>query len=247
MKRLSLILAVVLLFPNVAQADFYVKEVTHVKSYFLGILIGSEEESVSELWIGDNRIALVEEGRTLIVDLDRNSFIFINPFAETYVEASLPLTTSEILSEDVKRQYEKRRPSGRVEKTDGTREFLQKDYTEYEVTYWDLQDGKRSNRRTFQVWATTDVPFDLTLYYEVLMNMRKIYNRHDRLRRELQKIEGLQMGMEMEMEGTGIAWSKKLVTEVVEVSEKEPPADVYSVPAGYAKKEFLSPKDLGVR
>jgi hypothetical protein len=90
------------------------------------------------------------------------------------------------------------------------------------------------------VWATTDVPFDLNAYVENMqVNMLAAQFQLDtKAIAEMKKIRGFWIASEtvVDMMGSKI----RSTSEVVEIAEKNPPAGVYSVPAGYAKKDFIS-------
>jgi hypothetical protein len=58
----------------------------------------------------------------------------------------------------------------------------------------------------------------------------------------MMKIKGFQIASEMSGEIMGMKFNT--TTEVLEISKKNPPANVYSAPAGYAKKDKLSMEDI---
>jgi beta-lactamase regulating signal transducer with metallopeptidase domain len=222
--------------------DIYMREVYRTDSYFLWILMDSDMTNVAETWIGNQKVVYSEKGdnynRKVILDLEKNSIVFINHRAKTYVEATLPLDRSSILSEELKWQHLERPTSGRIDKTNKTRLIKDKKCDEYDVVYWDMRGEKRFNRRAFKVWATTDVPFNLNLYYQMLMNLREVGNRDKTLRNELKKLKGIQM--KLEMKSSRFIFSKMYITELTELTRKEPPEGLYSVPSDYTKKELFT-------
>lgn len=228
------------------QGDVYIREVYRTNSYILWILAHSEMTQLSEIWIRDQKLALSEKSdsfnRKIILDLKNNLIFFINHRDKTYVEATLPLDSSRILSEQLKWRNLEVKLSGQVKETNRTKIFLNKKCNEYKATYWDMRGDKKFNRRTFKVWCTTDLSFDFSIYQELLINMRKISRKDENLRKELQKLKGIQMGVEMK--SSRIFASRKFISEVVEISRKEPTEAMYSVPEGYTKKERLTSWDL---
>jgi hypothetical protein len=98
-------------------------------------------------------------------------------------------------------------------------------------------DGRIHTEEWIKVWASTDVPFDLSLYDDMLYNMRLIYNRDPVYRSELEKIEGLQMGIELR--GGNFLRGRRYFDETVKMEARTPPPGIFSPPAGYTKKERI--------
>jgi hypothetical protein len=243
MSRAYLIAVIVLLASSVAGADIYIKEVNGTDLYVLGWNTGSTKHSASELWLGDTKIAYRTPGRVFIVDLEEQTFTLANTTTRTFVETALPLDLSAVLSEHLAGRYEVWRRSGVVSDTGDTMEILGKTATEYEVEFWEVEDGKKSNELSGRVWATTDVSFDWRRADELMVPMRMILNRDEELREELLEIQGAQLRVEWWVGRFGCG--RKHFTEVVEiVPDREPPPGVYAAPAGYARKERLTQEDL---
>ena len=59
---------------------------------------------------------------------------------------------------------------------------------------------------------------------------------------EFMKINGYQVASEMTMNMMGA--NMKVTSQVVEITKKDAPAGVYSVPAGFTKKDTLSLQDM---
>jgi len=95
-----------------------------------------------------------------------------------------------------------------------------------------------------RVWATTDVPFDYNQFNaKIWGNVLKSQMMFDEnSAKEMMKIKGFQIASEMSGEMMGMKISSN--TEVLEISKKTPPANIYAPPAGYTKKDKLSMDDL---
>jgi len=95
-----------------------------------------------------------------------------------------------------------------------------------------------------KVYATADVPFDLAAYMSKVYGtmLKSQFRLDDASASEMMKVKGFWISSEttMEMMGAKI----RTTSEVVEISQKTPPAGVYGVPAGYAKQDKLSMQDL---
>ena len=112
----------------------------------------------------------------------------------------------------------------------------------YKVTYWIEEGSEKHQEHTLKIWATTEVSHDLALYDKLLLILRKIYNRSDLYRRELEKIRGLQLNMEFFPWGEHT--KKRMIEKVADYREVPYSEDFFSLPKGYAKKEKLAEKDL---
>jgi len=242
MKRIVLIVLMGLVLGNFAGADIYIKDVVRTDTYVDGELVGSKETAVNEMWIGDNKIAYMTPPRILILDLEEKQIFIVNRSAKTYVEAALPLDISKLLSEQVKSRFKMYKTTGTVKETGESKEIMDRNCKEYEVTSQAMYGDTVRGTNKFKVWATTDVSFDLGIYETMLRNLRMISNRDERYREELRKIRGIQMRIEMTTEQDGA--EVKYVEEKVEMSEKQPPAGIYSAPSGFTRKDKLTSEDF---
>jgi hypothetical protein len=93
------------------------------------------------------------------------------------------------------------------------------------------------------VWASTDVPFDVDKFMKLYTNVIKAQLRlDDAAMQEMMKVKGYWIATEMNAEIMGAKMHNTM--EVIEISTKSPDASVYSVPAGYSKKDKLSTQDM---
>lgn len=245
MKQFFLIIIGISVSLTLIRADIYMKEVEHTDAYTIGGAKTPASESVNEYWIKGKKIA-IKSGRdkTFIFDLTKKQFLFINDKEKTYVEISVPPDRTKIFSDQLAARYEMYKETGTVTRTGKTQELQGKTCTGYEVKTWSDSGGIRFGERAAVVWASTDVPFDIAVYHGILRCIRALYNRDDVLIKNLDKIKGCQMGMDMTMvrQGSEI----KVRHRILEMSQKEAPADAFSVPEDYTKKERLSFSDLWI-
>lgn len=242
MKKTVFIAHVILILGSIAFADICIKEEVWREEYSEGKKIGSEKEGTNELWIGKSRVSYSVPGNTLIVDLDKNQFVFIHHKSKTYVEATLPLDMTNVLSERLQARFRTQKTTGTVKETGETMKIMEKECKAYEVNMQELVGSVAVRDSVITVWATTDLSFDWKGMDTLMENLRKIHNRDEKLRNELKKIKGIQMLLESAAEEGGAAL--KYVEKVVEMSEKEPPPSVYSVPPGYEKREKIESLDF---
>jgi len=242
MKKIILIILMGLVLGNFASADIYIKDVVKTNTYVDGKLISSKQIAVNELWIGDKKITYITPPRILIVNLEEKQMSVVNRSARTYVEAALPLDISKLLSEQVKLRFKMYKTTGTVKETGDIKKIMNKNCNGYEVNSQEMYGDAVRGKIKFKVWATTEVSFDLGIYDIMLQNMRIIFNRDEQYRDELRKIKGIQMRLEMTTEQDGTTVNN--VEEKAEISEKQPPAGIYSAPSGFTRKDKLTSQDF---
>lgn len=227
-----------------ANADVYIKIKTHTDSrYDLGEIIPAED-SIEEILIGERKIVFISENPTKIYDLENNLVSIIFPKKKIYAQSPLPLDRSKLLTDQYYSQLQMFKIKGIVRETDETKKIGKWNCKKYELETWIMYEGNRVVEKYISLWMTTEVPFDLDMYGKAAANERKLRDLRydDDLLSEWNKIKGCQIALEMTSYYRGVA--RRYYEEVVEISEKNPPEGIYSVPPGYTRKERLSRQDL---
>lgn len=227
-----------------ANADVYIKIKTHTDSrYDLGEIIPAED-SIEEILIGERKIVFISENPTKIYDLENNLVSIIFPKKKIYAQSPLPLDRSKLLTDQYYSQLQMFKIKGTVRETDETKKIGKWNCKKYELEAWIMDEGHRVVEKDISLWMTTEVPFDLDMYGKAAANERKLRDLRydDDLLSEWNKIKGCQIALEMTSYYRGVA--RRYYEEVVEISEKNPPEGIYSVPPGYTRKERLSRQDL---
>lgn len=237
-----------------ANADVYIKIKTHTDSrYDLGEIIPAED-SIEEILIGERKIVfiagrglgdrLLNENPTKIYDLENNLVSIIFPKKKIYAQSPLPLDRSKLLTDQYYSQLQMFKIKGIVRETDETKKIGKWKCQKYELETWIMYEGNRVVEKYISLWMTTEVHFDLDMYGKAAANERKLRDLRydDDLLSEWNKIKGCQIALEMTSYYRGVA--RRYYEEVVEISEKNPPEGIYSVPPGYTRKERLSRQDL---
>jgi beta-lactamase regulating signal transducer with metallopeptidase domain len=203
----------------------------------LGFSVRSELFAVSETWVGDGIIAGTERGKTVIIDRRQQKLTYIDHKHKFWTETPLPLDLAEAMCEHSLETRAERRSSGEVTPTRHSRRLLGRKCREYRIHSWYVGSGRIHTEEWIKVWASTDVPFDLSLYDELLYNLRLIYNRDAVYRSELEKITGLQMGIELR-DGNFLK-GRKYEDRVVVLEERTAPPGTFSPPLGYEQRERI--------
>jgi len=110
------------------------------------------------------------------------------------------------------------------------------------VNSYIFYEGSKVNETDSKIWASGNLLSDKENYAKMVKIMRKFANYDSSYIEQLSQIEGYQVNLESLFypKGFSVASNQK----VVEVLELDPPAGLYEVPAGYAKKEYLSLEEL---
>jgi beta-lactamase regulating signal transducer with metallopeptidase domain len=220
----------------------YVRSVYRVEQLILGFVVRSRQAAVSEIWVGRDTISVSERNRTVILDRRRQTLTIVDHPSETWVRTTLPLEIDAVLGEEPQRARREIRTTGEVEATSRSRTILGRRCPEFRLRSWSTRGSSRTDPSSFSVWTTTEVPFDLSLLDEVLVNLRLLYNRDAGYRRELEKMPGLQMRLQA-VAGT-LLGSSRWVDEVVELERRLPPPGTYGPPWGYRRVDRFEHLDL---
>lgn len=254
MKKILAVIFILLIGWTFANADVYIKIKIHTDSYYdSGVLIPAEE-SIEEIWIGDKKIVfitglglfrrLLNENQTEIYDFENNLVSIIFPKKKIYAQSPLPLDRSKLLTDQFYSQLQKIKIKGTIRETDETKKIGKWNCKKYELETWIMNEGNRPLEKDISLWMTTEVPFDLDMYGKAASYARKLRDPRydDDLLSKWNEIKGCRITLEMTTYYRGVA--RRYYEEVVEISKKNPPEGIYSVPSGYTKIERLSGQDL---
>lgn len=239
MKKLFLACLVAAVATPALAADVYVKTKTHTDAMSVMGQTTPARDDINEVWISGTKMATGTRDGAFIVDLDRNAVFIVNHRDKSYVETPLPVDFSKLLPPEAAAMAGMMSVTATVAPTTETKRIGQWDCTRYDATLSVM--GMKMN---LQIWATTQVPFDLQLFMtKMLPAVIQGQMRMDAASvSEFAKIKGYHIATET----TGDMMGAKIhsTTEVVEMTAKPAPAGTYDVPAGYARKTTLSMQEL---
>ena len=235
MKKLIVMIAIVAIAALSLSADVYVKMKTHSDAMSIMGQSTPAQDGTTEQWIGDDKFASLGGDQSFIVDLKKNLGYIINAKAKTYVEMPLPLDMSKLLPPEAAAFAGMMKMTATVTPTTETKKI-----GSWTCTGYDVNLSMSMFAMKMRVWAATDVPFDANAFNaKFFANLAKgQMMMDDASMKEMAKIKGFQISTET----TGDIMGAKMrsTTEVMEISKKDAPANVYSVPAGFTKTATLS-------
>jgi len=242
MKWKAVLFALALILPLAAGADTYVKTASHTDGYYRGGSTTPAVDETREMWIGEKRLAYITEGQKMLLDAEKKTLILINSRDNSYAETALPLDMSKLFAEQDFAQLQMFQRTGEVKALGTKKKIGEWECSGYELSDWITFQGGKVNEREVKMWVATDVPFDLAKFDVFVLNLLKLNNLADGYIEKMQGIEGFQIANEETTYAEGMAITT--TNKVVEMTEKEPPPDVFAIPEGCTKKETLSLQDL---
>ena len=244
MKILGYLLAVLFICVVTAPAgaDICVKQKRHMDEYYYGGMVTPEDNSEREVWFGDKRMAMYSPNSIVIIDLGKGILLFANTRDSSYVETPLPFDWKNVLDEDTAGMLARYRTEGTVKETGETRKIQGRKCVLYEVETWIEDGGMKFNHRDERVWMTTDLPIDWETYDKINASGLVLQNYDAALVEAFSSITGVALETDADVYQQG--FSVKSIEKVVEIIEKTPDKDVYSLPSWFTKKDQLTMADL---
>jgi hypothetical protein len=237
MKKIFFTVFLVLAVAVLLAADVYIKSNVHTDAFAMMGKTQPAKDEITEQWIGNNQLANITGNKIMIMDMNKNMMIIVNPKEKSYVETSLPLDMSKLVPKEMAPMMGMMKMTVKVTANGQTKKINQ-----WNCSGYDVDMNMMMMPMKMKVWATTDVPFDWKLFAKMYANVSKISFMDDAAIAELMKINGYQVSSEMTMNVMGA--DMKVTTQVVEITKKDAPAGIYAVPPGFSKKDSLSMQDL---
>jgi hypothetical protein len=232
MKKLIFIAALLVISFTLLHADVYIKQKTN-----MGAFMGQPpKELVQEHWLGKNKMAVISREQSMILDLEAKKLYMVIHGSKSYIETGLPLDMTKLMPEQMAKMMKgildgmtiSVQPNGQTKKV-----------ANWNANGYDLKITVMGMEIKMVFWASKDVPFDWKefsyLYSEIYKAQFRI---GEQFMEEFKKVQGFPVETEVD------AMGMKATTTTVEISQKNPGAGIYSVPAGYTKKDKLSEQDL---
>ena len=239
MKKLCIFFSLVLMLAAFASADIYIKSKTHTDAFAVMGQSQPAKDETSEQWLGDDQFATVTPALSIVVDLKKNVLYWINHGDKSYIESSLPFDFTKIVDPQMAQMMSQMMKMTVTAAPNGQTKTI----GQWKCSGYDVALNMMMMPMKMSVWASTDVPFDVDKFMKLYTNVIKAQLRlDDAAMQEMMKVKGYWIATETNAEIMGAKMHN--TTEVIEISKKSPAASVYSVPAGYTKKDKLSMQDI---
>jgi len=235
MKKFFAVVFILLAVVSLARADYYIKSKSHTDALSMMGQNQPAKDEVHEQWIGDNRFANFTGEMNMVMDLGKGLAWFISTKNKTYTETTLPLDMAKLLPPQMAAMMGAMKTTAAVQATGESKTIGQWPCSGYAVTITMMGMPMKMT-----VWASERVPFDLDIYKTKMFAslMKGTMRLDDASVAEMLKVKGYWISTEMTMDMMG---SKMHTTsEVIEISRKTPGPEVFAIPAGYTKSQYLS-------
>lgn len=237
MNRMVMFVALLAVILVPVKADYYVKQLSHTDEVKMMGQTQPAQDVVSEQWIGENRFAMISEQQSVLIDVEKGLLTLINHGNKTYTEMEIPVDITKYMPEPMAQMMSnmmgnitvKVNPTGETKKINN-----------WNCKGFDVQMNVVMTTMDMKVWATTDVPFDWKKVSEDMLNQMQMIQLRltDDATEQFKRIEGFWILTETTASVMGNSITSR--TSVEEIAKKDPPADVYQIPAGYKKSDTLS-------
>lgn len=231
----------------VARGDAYLKQ---IRSTEAAQVMGQEipaSADTTQLWFAEKAARMDSgDGNTVILKADKNVVYMIDHQDHTYVE--IPLDQAGLMSAMA--------PEGGSEEDAQAAEMMKQMVTSMmantQVTVTPTEERKKvrdwSARKYLveikmpmgtansEVWASSEVKIDVGLFQKLNMALSGVMADVDKMMKEMQKIEGMEVysSTVMDMMGNKV----KSTSELIEYGQKPVPAGGYELPQGYTKTKL---------
>lgn len=239
MRKTSGLIFLMILAGSLSAADTLMIRQIHTGSIYHEGVQRPERTDQVDIWIGDGRVAYVSGPVKIIARLRDDRLILVNSASRTFVEAKLSAPfTAAMTPVDIEATPD-HRTSVTVRKTGATRQVLGRTCQEYGMVV-------RSNlERRVRAWASTDVPFDLSVFVQAQARLNAFLGRLDGA--STQALASI-AGVVLLREDIGNIKGEilRIRREVTFLGKCAPPSDPYGIPEGFARRTGLSHADLDV-
>ncbi len=238
MRKLILITLVVLIQSATIQADICIRLKEHTDASYHHGTVEPAIDSETEIWIGNEKIIVLDQDRHLILDLPGKILTIIDIRDSSYVETGLPLDMTKIVPEEMLPRLAMFPTTGEISKLEETKKLNGRKCQGYLISSWVMYQGTRYREAERRTWVTTELPFDviiLDIFHDTIYKMRNYTGDY---------IEAMKILKGLEIASESIEYSegqaKKSFTEIVGIKEKNPPDSIFMIPESYEKKEKLT-------
>jgi hypothetical protein len=227
-------------------ADVHIIEEMHADAYYYGGVTEPAIDRTTELWIGKDLLAQIVGDMQIIVNRDAGQLFIINHGESTFVECSLPFNWALLVPEETVERLRQYPVQGSWVHSSGegveTREIMGRQCVCLESESWIEVGDSRYYQTEWKSWFTTDLPIDWALFTELYTVLLQLSNFSDDFLADMVAMKGYPLLTERKMFLKGFARDE--IVTVKEISQREAPEHVYTVPDGYDKNDFLTFQEL---
>lgn len=247
MKKLTLVLILVLSVSSFLCADIYVKIMERTEAHEMMGRKNPERVEIKERWLGKDKFFVqFSKELSVIVDYEKEKMYLIAHKPRHYYELSTNIEKTnlqEYLSPEIAKGISSAKITDfKVNLNGQTKKVSNWNCYGTDIEFFIMIPALNMMAKyKMKIWMTRDIPFDYKKYRAIdeffdryILRMVNIDEDSKKEMEKLEKFDGFQIATEatVSMFGSEI----KIVSQCLEVVEKPPPPDIYSVPRDYTKK-----------
>jgi hypothetical protein len=254
MKRMVVIVLVTVLCGVLSFAGVYVRGRHRFPERYHHGNLQPAYDITCEWWFDGERVAFAQEGFTnlegfriqpslrLVYDAAARRLLYLDLDARTWL-ALQPASVAEApLDDATRRQLTRFRLDGDIEALAETQPVQARECRLFGVKEWIAAGGYHRYERRRRVAVSPDVPFHWELWRDMNRSIRLFFNPQPSYLAGLDGMAGFILATSEEAlsRGDNVQWT----FEIVQMDERELPADVFAVPDGYRQMDAVTLGEL---
>jgi hypothetical protein len=231
---------VIAAFGSSAVADVHYQMKTSTSEYEMMGKKVPASEMIVDGWLGDTLAFMSMDTSAILFNANNKKLYMINHPKKNY--AVMELGNMEAMMKSMgadmePEQYEMMK--GMMEKMMGSLKFQventgeEKEINGYDCQKYNMTMTMMGQQIENEIWATTEVDFDPSLYFQMTMSTMASFPGIDEAMTELKKIEGFPVLTITT--GNMMGAQMKTRSELVSIEKKDAPVGTYNLPKGYTE------------
>jgi len=242
MKKIIFLLLGVLTPMLPAVADTHIRLQVHTDGFYQGGTMNPPEDRITELWIGDGKLAFLTDRWLLVCDQGQGLvWLALRP-DKAYVQTTFPLDLNRLVSEEETKILRRYKQDGEVKASAETRLIAGRTCRRWDLQQWILVDGNKFYEQEITAWYAEELPLPKEKFLPLQLSLYGLENLGEALVAKLQQIPGLRLAAETVRYDEGQAI--KTTSKLLEISTQEAPANIYTIPSDYTRKEKFTVGEL---
>jgi len=225
-----------------AAADICVKHHTVTEAYEHEGEMVPEIERDYQVWFGNGKVAYDYSNIKMLVDVSKNTLVFVNKDDSTYLETTIPVKWEDIVVEEDLPRIRAYRTAGEIEELGEEKELEGRQCAGYYLKTWIPFEEETIGETESVIWYTDDVPFDMDLYRQVHPCILTLRNFTPDFIERMGEYTDYPVRIEetRNVRGTKI----RTVNTIEEICTVDAPEDLWKVPEGFTEKERITIQDI---
>ncbi|MBC7362357.1 MAG: hypothetical protein H5U06_08765 [Candidatus Aminicenantes bacterium] len=240
MKKIFLTGILILLLFMSLSADIYIKTRVNVDPINAYGQVIPARETYAEQWVSDDFYLVSDGVLSYLFDLKKNLLYLILHRTKSYIEVAPPVDYASLLPEELSQMAQSLQQMTLTVTPTGETKII----NNIKCQGYRLEMTMMMYPIEMKIWASEELPVNLKKFLEkvqpeiIKMQLRATGPAVA----EIQKIKGLWIAYDTKAQMMGMEVTSR--AEVVELSQKPASKGIYSVPAGYVKKDKLEMADI---